>query len=82
MRYGAESRLCAFIARRRLSSFLQYFDSNNVQLRPPASGVAVIFLPGMTDGLLALDYMVPLNAMLAKMKIALVQPLLSSSYFA
>ncbi|RZC53215.1 hypothetical protein C5167_012070 [Papaver somniferum] len=40
----------------------------------------VIFIGGLTDGLLATDYVEPLSIALQKEKWSLVQPLLSSSY--
>jgi triacylglycerol esterase/lipase EstA (alpha/beta hydrolase family) len=40
----------------------------------------VIFIGGLTDGLLATDYVVPLANALQEEKWSLVQPLLSSSY--
>jgi hypothetical protein len=82
-------QLCAFISRRDGSrSRVCNCLVNTVLMRnrpaaagePPPSGLAVVFLGGLTDGLLALDYLPPLDALLASKGVALVQPLLSSSY--
>ncbi|CAN0165528.1 unnamed protein product, partial [Pylaiella littoralis] len=39
-----------------------------------------VFVPGLTDGLLALDYLPALGAALERLGYSLVQPVLSSSY--
>ncbi len=83
VRYSATSRLSALISQRtevRCSVLKGLSAEVRQELRPPRSGLAVIFLPGLTDGLLALDYVAALDDMLSSMRVALVQPLLSSSY--
>eukprot|EP00750_Incisomonas_marina_P009927 INCI16186.1.p1 GENE.INCI16186.1~~INCI16186.1.p1 ORF type:complete len:470 (-),score=79.69 INCI16186.1:1726-3135(-) len=77
VRYNEASRLCAHIARRTKGCWKVDFH-----MRAPISGLAVIFLPGLTDGLLALDYVQLLDDVLESLDIALIQPLLSSSYHA
>lgn len=76
VRYSNTTRLCAFVSHRSEGRGC----SHSTHLRPPKSNLAVIFLPGLTDGLLALDYVLPLDKLLASMDITLIQPLLSSSY--
>lgn len=85
VRYGTTSRLVAHISSRKSYNKFQYltlkdFLKCRLVKRAPPSGIAVIFLAGLTDGLLALSYLSPLDKLLASKGIGLIQPLLSSSY--
>ena len=84
-RFGSSGRLSAFIAHRSRGCVQQLFrrgtsSSGGRKELNPKSGLAVILLPGLTDGLLTLDYTFALDKMLASLEIGLVQPILTSSY--
>ena len=46
----------------------------------PDAECCLVLIGGLTDGLMSLEYCVPLSKALHRLKISLVQPLLSSSY--